>query len=166
MICRTPAFAQGVRLLVAETSYCNRYLLCYSKPMRRLILAMILLTSLSPSALAAGHEHPERWYQDQWCATRGQTEVRMSDSTRADCANATNVIEFDFGAKWAESIGQALHYGVQSGKRPGIVLILEKPSGVRYLRRVLRARKEYYLPLDVWALDKDGQELPLPKIRR
>lgn len=90
----------------------------------------------------------------------------MPDSTRADCANATHVVEFDFGPKWAESIGQALHYGVQAAKKPGIVLILERPSHVRYLRRILRARQEYNLPFDVWALDKDGQELPMPNMRR
>lgn len=90
----------------------------------------------------------------------------MPDKSRADCANATDVVEFDFGPKWAESIGQALNYGVQAGKRPGVVLILEKPSHIRHLRRVLRVRAKYRLPLEVWAVDKDGQDLQLPQIRR
>jgi len=90
-------------------------------------------------------------------------EVVMPDRSRADCANATHVVEFDFGPKWAESIGQALNYGVQAGKRPGIVLILESPSHTRYLRRVLRVRAKYDLPLDVWAVDGEGDHVELQK---
>ncbi|MBU1041295.1 MAG: hypothetical protein KKF77_09370 [Proteobacteria bacterium] len=134
--------------------------------MRHYLAPLALLACLCPPAHAAGHEHPERWYQERWCSTRGEMEVVMPDKTRADCANATHVVEFDFGVKWGESIGQSLNYGVQAGKRPGIVLILEKPSHMRYLRRVLRVRAEYNLPLDIWAVDKDGQELPLPRVRR
>lgn len=139
---------------------------CYGASMRHHLLTLTLLACLCPSANAAGHEHPERWYQESWCATRGEVEVVMPDKSRADCANATDVVEFDFGPKWAESIGQALNYGVQAGKRPGIVLILEKPSHIRHLRRVLRVRAQYSLPLEVWAVDKNGQEVPLPKTRR
>lgn len=80
----------------------------------------------------------------------------MPDGSRADCANATHVVEFDFGKKWAESTGQALNYGAQSGKTPGIVLILEKAGDERYLKRVLRVREVYGLPLDVLAVDGEG----------
>jgi len=84
----------------------------------------------------------------------------MPDQSRVDCMNATHAVEFDFGKKWAESIGQALNYGAQSGKTPGIVLILEQPGDERYLRRVLRVREVYGLPLEVWAVDREGVELP------
>lgn len=134
--------------------------------MRSLITSLIVLATICPLAYAAGHEHPERWYQERWCSTRGEMEVVMPDQSRADCANATHVVEFDFGTKWAESIGQSLNYGAQAGKRPGIVLILEQPNHMRYLLRVMRVRAEYNLPLDLWAVDRDGQELALPEIRR
>lgn len=84
----------------------------------------------------------------------------MPDGSRADCTNSTHAIEFDFGRKWAESIGQALNYGAQSGKTPGVVLILEKAKDVRYLDRVKKVREAYGLPLEVWAVDQDG--LPFP----
>ena len=84
----------------------------------------------------------------------------MPDGSRADCANATHVVEFDFGHKWAESISQALNYGAQSGKTPCVVLILERLGDERYLRRVLKVREVYGLPLEVWAVDGEGRELP------
>lgn len=134
--------------------------------MRSFITSLALLAALCPTAHAAGHEHPERWYQERWCSTRGEMEVVMPDQSRADCANATHVVEFDFGAKWAESIGQSLNYGAQAGKAPGVVLILERPGDERYLQRVLRVRETYGLPIEVWAVDKEGQAVPLPKTRR
>jgi len=66
-------------------------------------------------------------YQEKWCTEHGgQVEVVLPDRTRCDCLTETHAIEFDFGKKWAEAIGQALYYAIQTGKKPGIVLILEK----------------------------------------
>jgi hypothetical protein len=121
-------------------------------------IALPLLLILPTLALAQGHAHPERWYQERWCSTRGEMEVVMPDRSRADCANATHIVEFDFGKKWAESIGQALNYGAQSGKVPGVVLILERPGDERYLERVKTVRTTYGLPLEVWTVDANGQE--------
>jgi len=84
----------------------------------------------------------------------------MPDQSRVDCMNATHAVEFDFGKKWAESIGQALNYGAQSGRTPGVVLILEAPGDTRYLERVKNVRRAYGLPLEVWAVDREGVELP------
>lgn len=117
-----------------------------------------LLLLLPTLALAAGHAHLERWYQEHWCSSRGQMEISMPDGSRADCANATHVVEFDFGKKWAESIGQALNYGAQSGKVPCVVLILERPGDERYLERVKNVRTTYGLPLEVWTVDGEGRE--------
>lgn len=130
--------------------------------MRRplLLLLIALCLAIPAQALAASpHAHPERWYQERWCASRGQMEVVMPDQSRVDCMNATHAVEFDFSKKWAESIGQALNYGAQSGKTPGVVLILEAPGDVRYLERVRTVRRTYGLPLEVWAVDREGREV-------
>ena len=39
-----------------------------------------------------------------------------------------HAVEFDFANKWAESIGQALHYQYMTGKKAMVVLILEDPK--------------------------------------
>jgi hypothetical protein len=74
---------------------------------RRWIFIMLLV--LLPVSVWAGHEHPEKWYQRRWCVeNRGELEVVLPDGTRCDCLTATNAVEFDFGAKWAEAIGTGL----------------------------------------------------------
>lgn len=57
------------------------------------------------------HEHSESSYQHAWCSAHdGIEEFENLDKTRVDCLTDTHAVEFDFANKWAESIGQALHY--------------------------------------------------------
>lgn len=130
--------------------------------MRYTILYFAFLLVLPTFAWAAGHEHPERWYQERWCSSRGQMEVVLDDGSRCDCLTDTYAVEFDFGAKWAESIGQSLNYSAQTGKRPGIVLILERPGDERYLERIRTVDRAFRLGITVWIMDRDGKETPHP----
>ena len=56
---------------------------------------------------------------------------RLWDRTQPDLITDTHAIEFDFGPKWAEAIGQALYYAELTGKKPGIVLLL-RPDNNRF----------------------------------
>lgn len=125
--------------------------------MKHVILTLTLLLALPALAWPAGHEHPERWYQEQWCASRGQMEVVLADGTRCDCLTDTHAVEFDFSHKWAEAIGQALNYSAQTGKRPGIVIILERPGDTRYLERIQTVDRAFGLGITVWTLDREGR---------
>lgn len=51
-------------------------------------------------------------------------EVRLWDKTRVDMLNSEYAIEVDFARKWAEAIGQSLYYGIVTGKKPAIVLLV------------------------------------------
>ena len=110
--------------------------------MKKLVLLLITLLFL-PSVKAAAfdyayasngykyvvHRHNESSYQHAWCSMHhGIEEYENRDKTRVDCLTATHAVEFDFANKWAESIGQALHYQRMTGKRAKVVLILEKPK--------------------------------------
>lgn len=128
---------------------------------QRIMSAIIVLCAIISCAIIlvfatcahATRAHKERWYQEQWCAEHGgQTEVVMNDGTRCDCVLETHAIEFDFGAKWAESLAQALNYAMQTGKRAGIVLILENGGDVRYVNRLRRVIEFNRLAVDVWVM--------------
>lgn len=118
------------------------------------IKALLILITLAIAMPAyAKHQHRESWYQKAWCSEHsGQTEVKFEDGTRADCVTADNAIEFDFGSKWAESIGQSLYYSLQTGKRAGIVLILEKPEDYRFWLRLNSVIMHSKLPIDTWKI--------------
>ena len=92
----------------------------------------------------------ERDYQNMYCI--GAMEVVMPDRSRADCVTETHAIEYDFASKWKEAVGQSLNYAMHTGKRAGIVLILEKKKDLRYLDQLNRLIKHYLLPIDVWVV--------------
>lgn len=95
---------------------------------------------------------PESYYVDKWCSDRGKQEARMPDGTRCDCLTATHAIEFDFGPKWDEAIGQSLNYALQTNKRAGIVLILRSEKDYRYWIRLNTVIDYHKLPIDTWLI--------------
>lgn len=87
--------------------------------MRLISILVGSLILISGSAFAK-----ERDYQVKWCEDRsGQLEVILPDRTRIDCETEGEVVEFDFDYKWAEGLGQALHYSRLTGKPGKVVLI-------------------------------------------
>ena len=110
------------------------------------------------------HKHNEASYQQAWCnAHNGIIEYENSDFTRVDCLTKTHAVEFDFANKWHESIGQALHYGTMTGKKPMVVLILDEPEKqMIYYNRVKRIGKKYkfdveYITNDILQLNEKGK---------
>lgn len=91
--------------------------------------------------MAAGKN--EAYYVTNWCHPDfGKREFMLWDKTRVDCLTKDYAIEFDFAKKWAESAGQALYYGKMTGKKPAVVLILEAPSDLKYVKRVERINSD------------------------
>ena len=104
--------------------------------MRTLTLLLLFVSALAYA------DKSERDYQDEWC--QGEKEVVLSDKTRVDCLTDTHAIEIEFANKWKEAIGQSLHYSLMTGKKAGIVLILRKPSDIKYtsyLNKVIEANE-------------------------
>ncbi len=115
-------------------------------------LAALLLSTTGGTAYGK-RTHHEKWYQEKWCSDQGgESEVTLPDRTRCDCITADHAVEVDFGDKWAEGIGQSLYYGLQTGKRPGILLILESVKDRKYYLRLNSVIQEYGLTIDVWMI--------------
>jgi len=101
----------------------------------------------------ASHLYPEKWYQKKWCQDHnGKIEVVLPDRTRCDCLTNTHAVEFDFGKKWAEAIGQSLYYSLQTNKKAGIVLIIETIKDRKYWIRLNTIINHFKLPIDTWAV--------------
>jgi hypothetical protein len=114
---------------------------------KTIIIFLLLLKTTTATA-----KKYEKEYQEEWCSkNNGQVEITLPDQTRCDCITKKNAIEFDFGKKWAEAIGQSLYYSLQTGKRAGIVLILETPKDRKFWLRLNTTINQYNLPIDTWA---------------
>ncbi len=134
-----------------------------------IILTLILIISLKPvfssenGYTTVKHNHHEASYQHAWCsAHKGIEEYENKDFTRVDCLTSTNAVEFDFANKWAESIGQALHYQKMTGRKGKVVLILENPTKeMVYFNRVKDLGELYnfdveFVTTEILCLKADG----------
>lgn len=100
--------------------------------MKNTLLLLVTLL-LSGNTLAAN----EKYYQAIFCGkASGQMEVVLGDRTRVDCLTFGMAIEVEFAAKWAESVGQSMHYALMTGRHPGVALIMLGPKDCKYGRRI------------------------------
>ncbi len=79
----------------------------------------------------------------------------MDDGSRVDCETDTYSIEFDFGKKWDEAIGQALYYSSKTGKKAGIYLILAKRNDWKNLEKIKKVVKEKGIELKIWTISPE-----------
>jgi len=122
-----------------------------------LVMVLVMLWGTLASTAEARRRHPENFYQKLWCDKAGGIlEYPLKDRTRVDCLTHQYAIEFDFGSKWAEALGQALHYSLMTGKKPGIVLILENDKDKKYWVRLNDIIRNYGLKIQVWSIGRSG----------
>lgn len=79
-----------------------------------------------------------------------QPEIRLSDGTRCDLLSTSVAFEVDYSRKWAEGIGQALHYSLLTGFRPGLILLVSQPAKEwRHIHRAARICGKYGIEFHV-----------------
>ncbi len=88
-------------------------------------------------------------YQKAWCPNKPGTTIRDIQSGKVigyvDCLTKTHAYEFDYAKKYHEAIGQSLWYAMNTGRIPGIVLIVEKDSDMKYVKRLRLLANHYGL---------------------
>ena len=123
--------------------------------MKKILLILFLISNM----VFARHLYPEKYYQKKWCIeNQGILEYRLHDDTRVDCLTKDYAVEFDFAPKWAESIGQSLYYSKVTGKKPAIVLIKEKNTDTRYIKRAQTLAQDYQINLSTMDIPEGIQE--------
>lgn len=119
---------------------------------------VLIAILLACPAFSHASLHPERDYQRAWCESAGGVrEFVLPDRARVDCLTRTHAVEVDFAPKWAEAVGQALYYSIETGRRPGILLIMEKNGDERFLKRLMAVTD--VAGITVWVTT--GEDLPL-----
>lgn len=98
----------------------------------------------------------------------GKTEVPVQ-SGRVDILTDEYAIEVEHANKWKQSIGQAMWYGFQTNKQPGIILIIKTKSQLKYAIQLESALRNYGLEekIKVWRYPMDffeqGEIIPYAK---
>jgi len=112
---------------------------------RGLLTLYVLIMAFPSNAL-----ENEDYYNRQFCSeVSGQAEYRLPDRSRIDCLTDTHAYEADWadGLKVYESIGQSLYYAAETGKKPGILLLVRKKNSDKHIRKVKRVIESWSLPI-------------------
>lgn len=131
-----------------------------------------------PFLMVVTPAHPltEKDLVARYCAGMIQ-EFSNPDWTRTDCISDTHAIEVDFSYRWADAIGQALHYAlwtkefaenpeafprwhyqVKTPRKAGIIFACRgarSETCANHVVRPLRIAEEYQIPLTIWYCDPD-----------
>ncbi|MBW8639169.1 hypothetical protein K1W69_18380 [Hoeflea sp. WL0058] len=83
-----------------------------------ILVAAVLLTFAVQVSAKTEHE-----YQSTLCTDFERSVFIQKSGTQADCVSPELAIEIDFSGKWAEAIGQAMHYAAELKRKIGIILI-------------------------------------------
>lgn len=113
----------------------------------RLSLIVIALSIVAFPAKAIS----EKEVQD--CVCKGlRQEVVLKSGARADCITDTHAVEVDPTGKWAEALGQSLHYANETSRKPRIVLFCKHRDRSKCLKHLLRLESTiaaYQLDVDI-----------------
>jgi len=116
-------------------------------------LAILLFVLIVQPAYSLENED---YYNRQFCSeVSGQAEYRLPDRSRVDCLTDTHAYEADWadGLKVYESIGQSLYYAAETGKKPGILLLVRKKNSDKHIRKVKRVIENWSLPIKLIVQD-------------
>ena len=115
--------------------------------MKKLFLSLLLYLFFLSSTYAIENE---AFYSDKFCSEMsGKSEHVLKDLSRVDCLTDTHANEFDWadGMKVYEAIGQSLYYASETGKDPGIYLLVRKKNSEKHIRKVKRVIETFELPI-------------------
>lgn len=100
-------------------------------------ITLFILLCFSVQGQEAVVKKNERYYQLLSAAhLKGETEVVLEDKTRVDVLTDKVAYEVDWASKWAEGIGQSLHYSAMTGKHAGLILIVKQKEDYRHVVKV------------------------------
>ena len=117
---------------------------------------LLLLLILSISSFSSYAIENESYYSEKFCnEMSGQSEYVLKDLSRVDCLTDTHAFEVDWaeGMKVYEAIGQSLYYSSETGKLPGILLLIRKENSEKHIRKIREVIKAFDLPIELLELD-------------
>ena len=116
-------------------------------------MRIVLIFLLSFFFIGCSHsakKYNEKHYQTLLCKKLdGEMEYTLKDKTRVDCLTDEYAIEVDYAKKWAEGIGQSLHYAHMTGKKPAIGFIMNDGTDQRYFKRLNTLAEKYHIKVFV-----------------
>ena len=128
--------------------------------MKRIAFTVLFCTIIVAAPAHAKSSKNEAEYQKEWCAKHnGEIDYKLSDNSKVDCITDTHAVEFDYGEKWNQVMRKSRRQSLNTGKTPGIVLILENSKDKKQLHKLREINENRRLGIKIWTV---GVNVDLP----
>ena len=108
---------------------------------------------VKPTQNNSGNPKSESYYKTSICKKlNGVYRYALKDRGRVDCLTDKYAVGIDSSNKWADLVGQALYYSMNTGKKAGIVLIMNRKNSQKHLESLKNVLEHYRLAIKVWTL--------------
>ena len=121
-----------------------------------LLLPFTILGWLFSLVFASATTYNEAYFTELIAKTeiKGKLEYRLPNRKRIDILTNTHAYEVDWISKaWSEGVGQALHYAIMTGKKPGIIVLIDKPHKAN-LNALIETAKMYDIDVKIFHVNK------------
>jgi hypothetical protein len=96
------------------------------------ILILLFLTFNVIEGFSQSNDWNENEHADFIQALIGGEREHSVESGRIDLLTDEYAFEIEWANKWKDAIGQAIWYGLQTNKKPGIILLLKSKENYKY----------------------------------
>lgn len=98
----------------------------------QLVRFSAIIVSLGLYITAAGQQYERDFTNHIQQLIGGEREV-VVEGGRIDLLNDSVAYEVEWAPNWKEAVGQSLWYGLQTNRKPGIILLIRSQSEYKYL---------------------------------
>ena len=135
---------------------------------RALLMSALVALAIGPSNAAStlcdtcSSAETATSYQARFCKGMEQNQ-RFQDQTEVACLSDEYAIEIDFTPNWPAAVGLSLHSAMNSGKRPGIILVCKLGDKTSHCfdhgLRLQEVIAQYDLPITAWQCGSNAATL-------
>ena len=127
------------------------------------IIAIVLIALFGFNSATAKAKSSKTSYDENYFNVRiakdlgGKAEVNIKHNRRADILTWNYAYETDWSHKaWSEGVGQALAYAMLTGKKPGIIVLVDKAKGYNRDHKAIlkKLAKKYGIAVIVYECNK------------
>ena len=127
--------------------------------MKRIAITVFICMMAGAMAFTNGFAN-EAEHKKEWCSKHnGEIDYKTGDNINVDCLTDTHAVEFSSGAKWRQAITQSNRNSFDTGKTPGIVLIIETAQDKKHLKQLRGVIEKRRLGIKTWTV---GLEVEWP----
>lgn len=104
---------------------------------------------------------PTDVYAKKWCTENEGTQgVQLESQDKVDCLTDKFAVNAVYAEKLKEGIGSSLYTALKLKRKPGLLVILRKPSDKEFVEQLKETNKHFKIGIQYWTINTFVEEQP------